>query len=105
VGQNGAALSEKGDGPWTDRGENLPFVEAVLWIARTGSPWRDLLPLFGTWNAVYVRFRDWMKADACKKLFDAVSDDPDMEPARVNVIFVKDDRHGQSEKGGLKAMP
>jgi transposase len=29
-----------------------------LWIARTGSPWRDLPPLFGNWNSVYVRFRD-----------------------------------------------
>ena len=28
---------------------NLLFVEAVLWIARTGSPWRDLPDSFGQW--------------------------------------------------------
>jgi transposase len=105
VWYDSSSCLKKATDPGRIGAKNLPFVEAVLWIARTGSPWRDLLPLFGTWNAVYVRFRDWMKADACKKLFDAVSDDPDMEPARVNVTFVKDDRHGQSEKGGLKAMP
>jgi transposase len=33
--------------------DNRLFVEAVLWIARTGSPWRDLSR--GHWNNVYAR--------------------------------------------------
>jgi transposase len=51
----------------------------VLWIARTGSPWQDLPSSFGHWNSAFTRFRDWVKADIWKRLFDAVSDDPDME--------------------------
>ncbi len=31
------------------------FVEAVLYIARTGTPWRDLPDEFGNWSAVYNR--------------------------------------------------
>jgi transposase len=27
-------------------------VEAVVWIARTGSPWRDLPAVFGKWNSL-----------------------------------------------------
>jgi transposase len=41
--------------------DNRRFVEAVLWIARTGSPWRDLPTEFGGWNTVFKRFRDWVK--------------------------------------------
>lgn len=90
----------------TDRGRtggnNRLFVEAVLWIARTGSPWRDLPLLFGKWNTVFKRFRDWVKANVFKRLFDAVSDDPDMEYAMVDATIVKVHRHGQGAKGGLK---
>ena len=85
--------------------DNRLFVEAVLWIARTGSPWRDLPPWFGKWNTVYVRFRDWRDADVFQQLFEACSDDPDMEYAMVDATIVKVHRHGQGAKGGLKARP
>jgi putative transposase len=33
--------------------DNRMFVEAVLWIVRTGSPWRDLPEVFGDWNSFF----------------------------------------------------
>ncbi|MDH2347165.1 IS5 family transposase [Bradyrhizobium sp. SSUT18] len=83
---------------------NRLFVEAVLWIARTGSPWRDLPRAFGHWNSVYTRFRDWVKADVWKRLFDAVSEEPDMEYAMVDATIVKVHRHGQGAKGGPQSQ-
>ena len=55
-------LGKPGD-PGRSGKDNRRFVEAVLWIARTGSPWRDLPPTFGPWNSVFTRFRDWVRAD------------------------------------------
>ena len=39
--------------------DNRMFVEGVLWIVRTGSPWRDLPEAFGDWNSVFRRFSRW----------------------------------------------
>jgi transposase len=54
-------LGKPGD-PGRSGKDNRLFVEAVLWIARTGSPWRDLPAMFGHWNSTFTRFRDWVKA-------------------------------------------
>src|SRR5258708_1390913 len=81
-------LGKPGD-PGRSGNNNRLFVEAVLWIARTGSPWRDLPRAFGNWMSVYTRFRDWAKAGVWKRLFDAVSDEPDMEYVMVDATIVK----------------
>jgi len=95
-------LGKPGD-PGRSGLNNRLFVEGVLWIARTGSPWRDLPPWFGKWNTVFKRYRDWVKAGIFQRLFEAVSDDPDMEYAMIDGTVVKVHRHGQGAKGGLKA--
>lgn len=68
----------KASDPGRSGRDNRLFVEAVLWIARTGSPRRDLPASFGSWNSVYVRFRDWRDRDVFQRLFEACSDEPDM---------------------------
>lgn len=50
--------------PGRSGGDSRMFLEAVLWIVRTGSPWRDLPVMFGKWNTIVRRHRDWVKADA-----------------------------------------
>ena len=41
------------------RANNRRFVGAVLWIVRTGAPWRDLPAELGNWKSVFKRFRAW----------------------------------------------
>jgi transposase len=73
-------------------GDNRLFLKAVLWIARTGS---HLPPTFANWNAVFKRYRNWVQAGVFRRIFDAVSDDPDMEFAMVDATIVKVHGHAQ----------
>src|SRR3546814_6638398 len=83
----------------------LRVVEAVLWVVHTCSAWRDLPGAFGNWNTVFKRYRDWVKADVFIRIFEACSEEPDMEYAMVDATIVKVHRHGQGAKGGLGARP
>jgi len=95
-------LGRKTD-PGRTGGDARLFLEVVLWIARTDCPWCDLPAHFGKWNTVFKRFRDWVKVDIFKRIFDALSGDPDMEYVMVDGTIVKVHRHDQGAKGGLKA--
>lgn len=48
------------------------FLEALLDLARTGCPWRDLPSRFGKWDAVSNRFRRWLARDIWAGLLRAV---------------------------------
>jgi len=60
------------------------FVEAVLYLARTGVPWRDLPARFGAWDAVYNRFRRWEAAGYWRKLFERL---PGSALGAVRAVF------------------
>lgn len=89
-----------------DRGltgvDNRMFVEGVLWIARTGSPWRDLPSVFGKWGTVYQRFRRWSASGVWQRIFAAQSNDPDFEYLIVDSTIVRAHQHSAGAKGGLK---
>ena len=82
--------------------DNRLFVEAVLWIVRTGAPWRDLPVCFGRWNSAFRRFRRWSRKGVFEKIFNALSGDPDFEYAIVDGTIVRVHQHGAGAKGGLK---
>src|SRR6476646_6792503 len=44
------------------RGDSRRFIEAVVWILRSGAPWRDLCSRFGGWERIYRRYRRWALA-------------------------------------------
>lgn len=80
------------------------FIEALLYIARTGVPWRDLPTYFGNWEAIYKRFRRWEKSGVWQKLWDTLQQ-PRFKKARklfIDSTIVRAHRHaaGASKKSG-----
>ena len=69
------ALLPRRPGPWAD---DRLFVNAVLYVAKTGVPWRDLPERFGPWDNNWKRFDRWSKRGLWARLFEALRD-PDVE--------------------------
>ncbi len=95
----------KASDPGVTGSDNRMFVEGVLWIARTGAPWRDLPPAFGAWNSVFTRFNRWNRGRVWHRMFAALSDDPDFEYAIIDSTIVRAHQHAAGAKGGLKIRP
>ena len=97
-------------GTYTDSDDSSPvkvrsYIEAVLWIVRTGSPWRDLPREFGKWNSVFRRYRRRSKAGRFTGIFAEISGETDREYAMVDGTIGKVHRHGQGAKGGPGIRP
>ena len=69
--------------------DNRLFVDAVLWIARAGAPWRDLPEEFGNWNSVFQRFRRWAKKGVWQRVFNALIENPDFEYLIIDSTIVR----------------
>ena len=52
-------------------------VEGMLWVLRTGAPWRDLPKAFGSHSTVANRFYRWRKAGVLERAFAALLADGD----------------------------
>lgn len=70
------------------KADNRRFVNAVLWIARTGCPWRDLPTRFGKWNSAWRRFRRWAGAGVWGTVL-AVVRDPDVSTLVLDSTVIR----------------
>ena len=78
--------------------DNRLFVEAVLWMGRTGAPWRDLPAELGNWHTTYTRFSRWSKAGVWDRVFEAISQDRDEEEVMIDSTAVRAHQHAAGAK-------
>ena len=78
--------------------DNRRFLEAVLWIGRTGAPWRDLPPELGNWHTTFTRFSRWAKKGVWERLFQVLSQDRDLEEVLLDSTVVRAHQHAAGAK-------
>ena len=82
------------------RHADRPFVEAMMWIARTGSPWRDLPESYPNWRSVYTRWRRWVRQALWSKILALLTTEHDPESYAVDATYVRVHAHGTRARGG-----
>ena len=99
-----AVIPKQKAGPNATRGDRH-FIDAVLFRAKTGMPWRDLPERFGPWKSVYNRFNNWAKKGQWEAIFKALQLELDEVGSIVDGSIVRAHQDASGGKGGSKAMP
>ena len=81
------------------------FLEAILYLTRTGVPWRDLPKEFGKWNTLYQRFKRWRVAGVFERLFADLPRESSLDEVRrlfIDSTIVR--AHAHAAGGQKKSM-
>lgn len=86
------------------RSNNRRFMDAVLWMARTGARWRDLPERLGHHQTVKRRYYDWIERGVLADILQALSAQADLEWLCVDATISRAHQHAagaRRKKGGL----
>jgi transposase len=78
------------------------FLNAVLWIAKTGAPWRDFPSRFGPWKTIFNRFDRWSKREVWRDIFYALALSDDEIGVLLDGSVVRAHQDAAGGKGGLQ---
>ena len=99
------AASAGPQGQWGGVAQNnRRFLNAVLWILRTGAPWRDLPPDYGDWKNIHRRFCRCRDQGIWEGLLEQLMEEPDYEWLMINTSHIKVHPHAAGTQGGNQAM-
>ena len=78
--------------------DNRQFMNAVIWIAKTGASWRDLPERFGHWNSIWRRFRRWALRGVWDVIFTVLSIKADPQALMMDATIVRAHQHAAGAK-------
>jgi transposase len=84
--------------------DNRRFINALFWILRTGSPWRDFSPDYGGWKNTHRRFCRWRDKGIWEGLLERLVDEPDYEWLMIDASHIKVHPDASGARGGNQEM-
>jgi transposase len=87
------------------------MVNGMLWILKTGAPWRDLPERYGNWRSVYSRFRRWQRTGVWDRILAALqaagdaAGTLDWELHFVDGTVIRAHQHAAGAKKGAPTRP
>lgn len=95
-------LPGKAGDPGRTAVDNRLFVNAVLWVLRSGARWSDLPERYGRFKSVHKRFTRWSRAGVWERVFGELSRDRDNEYLMIDSAIVR--AHAQAATGQKGAV-
>jgi len=86
--------------PGRPSSDNRKALNGILWVGRSGAPWRDLPERYGSWSSLYDRFARWSDAGVMEKIFELLSVDADMQDLSIDSTSIKAHQHAAGAKKG-----
>lgn len=96
-------LPKRRQGPSSKIGDR-EFINAVLFRAKTGVPWRDLPERFGPWKSVYNRFANWADRGVWELIFKELQIEFDDVGSIIDGTVVRAHQDASGARGGSRAM-
>lgn len=93
-------LPGKTSDPGRTGADNRLFVNAVLWVLRSGAHWHDLPERYGKYKTVHKRFGRWADAGVWERVFKLLIDDPDNDYVMLDTTLVRAHQQAAGGKGG-----
>lgn len=86
------------------RKDNRIILNGMVWIARSGAPWRNLSERYGPWETVYSRFRKWIDDGILDNIFRVLKLEVELEELSIDASIVQAHQHSASAKKGGPQM-
>jgi transposase len=71
------------------RADNRRFLNALLWMARSGGRWRDLPERLGDYRSVKRRYYRWIEMGALDAMLEALACEADLEWLMLDSTIVR----------------
>lgn len=86
--------------------DHRTIINGILWINRTGAPWRDLPKSYGPWSTVASRFYRWQQAGIWQRVMCSLQQQSDAnrqlnwKQHYVDSTIIRAHQHAAGAKGG-----